>query len=279
MMAYEQHDRFVIILGGILILALIVLGNYFYVKKIAYDNEAKVNHALQDSASLKEQNTQLLHREKELLEQTSDLKKRVDALEMEVANLKQLNQDLEQEKTNLTGEIEQLKSSNVNSSAVPTSDSEPVMLLPLKSETVPVPSDQIVESAQPAMAPKALLCPSVSAVNENLASGNWQQDNMTWWVSSSSRPLYDAEKVLSLFKVMSENHATPAISCYYHAGEEKAVNDDSGAVLAIRMKAPEDQKVETQGSHWQSCDEDDGCMSICESGDSNQCGFQFENTQ
>lgn len=275
-MAYKQHDRVVMIIGGILVLSVIVLGNYFYIKKISYDNDVKVNNALEENASLKEQNNQFLNREKGTLEQISGLKKSLDAIEMEVANLKKLNQGLEQEKVTLTEEIVQLKAANINSSVTPKSEPEPAILLPLKPETVPLTSDKPVEPVKPVMAPEALFCPSVSAVNENLASGNWQQESMTWWVSSSSRPLYDAEKVLSLFKVMSENQSVQAISCYYHAGEETAANDISGAVLAIRMKAPENQKIDVQGSHWQSCGEDDGCLSICESSDLSQCGFQLE---
>jgi hypothetical protein len=274
-MAYEQHDRLVMILGGILVLSIVVLGNYFYIKKISYDNEVKVNNASEESASLKEQNNQLLNREKGTLEQISGLKKSVDALEIEVANLKQLNQNLEQEKATLTEEIEQLKATNINSSVTPTLEPQPSILLPLP-ETVPLTPDKPVEPMKPVMVPEALFCPSVSAVNENLASGNWQQDSMTWWVSSSSRPLYDAEKILSLFKVISENNSEQAISCYYQAGEEAAVNNISGAMLAIRTKAPENQKIDVQGSHWQLCSEDEGCLSICESSDLSQCGFQLE---
>lgn len=280
-MATTQQSRFTTLFGFILILLVVLVGTYFYIQKISYESELKLNAMIEENVQLTERNKVLVNREKGTLDQLSVLQKENEGLKLELSGLKQLNETLEQEKTQLTKEIQTLKSVNAQSAG---SASEPVIptLTPMpKVEPTPAPAIPVlppdetpkINMLQPekptpmATEPSALLCPTADDVNQNLAQGNWAQGKMTWWVEFTSRPLDEGEKVGSFFKALAEKNAIQAVSCYYQIGE---------AFIAIKMSAPKGHQIATQNNHWKPCQETESCKAICESNDLNQCAFQME---
>ncbi|MFO1258068.1 MAG: hypothetical protein U1E78_06640 [Gammaproteobacteria bacterium] len=276
-MAITKQTRLTTLFGFILVLLLILMGSYFYIQKISYEAELKLNALKEESIEVSERNKVLINREKATLDRLSVLQKENESLKSERDGLMQLNETLQQEKGKLTEEIETIKSVNTQSSLplmqplIPPRNPT-TMLVPVKSV---VPSDEtpkinMLRPEKPAPTPtepNALLCPTKDVVNQNLEQGNWAQNKMTWWVEFSSRPLDEGEKVGSFFKALSEKSTTQAVSCYYQIGE---------AFIAIKMSVPEGHQIATQSNHWKPCQETESCVAICESDDLNQCPFLVE---
>lgn len=277
-MATTQRNRLMTLLGFILVFLVVLSGNYFYIQKISYENELKLNAMTAENVQLSERNKVLMNREKGTVDQLSVLEKENETLQSELVKLKQLYETLQQEKIQLTKEVETLKSVNTQSAGALTQPVIPVLkpeAAPLPTPTAPVlpsetPQINMLQPEKPAATvtePSALLCPSTDHVNQNLEQGNWAQGKMNWWVEFASRPLDEGEQVGAFFKALTENNSIQAVSCYYQIGE---------AFIAIKMSAPQGYQIATKSDHWKPCQASESCYAICESADLSQCAFQLE---
>ncbi|MBS0285900.1 MAG: hypothetical protein JSR17_00870 [Proteobacteria bacterium] len=114
--------------------------------------------------------------------------------------------------------------------------------------------------------PTGLQCPSSDEVSKNASTGTWKDNDLTWWVAFTSRPLNDNEMVKNLFKMLYDGHS---IACYYSLNS----NEDNNVWIVVKADAHKTFKISEKG--WKLCPTDE-CKSLCEKDGLKECTFTIE---
>lgn len=206
-------------------------------------------------------------------ENFDDLKKKFD---VSTNDLKQANKDYEvllqkqqeckEKQDELQKQIDELKKSNESMKneqpAQPSSSidsNHPIQLLNKEKDK---------ENKDEPKPTQGLVCPSSEEVSKNAKDGTWKNNDITWWVAFTSRPLNENEMVKSLFKLLYDGHS---IACYYSLSS----NEDNSTWIVVKGDPQNHKNFKLSEKGWKMCPTDE-CKSICEKEGLKDCSFTLE---
>jgi len=113
-------------------------------------------------------------------------------------------------------------------------------------------------------------CPSAETVNNHLATGYFTENNITWWLDFSFRPIHSKEEVKAAYKTMLSGKY---MDCYYNIGPQES--DDTINGIWIVIKGAAKNHTFLPSSAWEDCDIEE-CTKICKNKDVADCNFELE---
>ncbi len=117
---------------------------------------------------------------------------------------------------------------------------------------------------------KIYQCPSADTINSHLATGNFIENNITWWLDFSFRPIHSNEEVKATYKTLFSGKF---MDCYYRIGPKDS--DDVVNGIWIVIKGAAKNYTFLPSDNWKDCDIE-GCTKICEKEDDSACEFGLE---
>jgi len=194
-----------------------------------------------------------------LVQKQQECKARQDELQAKKDELQQTNEQLQKD----------LSEAQIKLGITPQTPSagndHPVKLLSKSKDE----KDQNTAQEVAVATPKGLSCPSSETVSKNAQSGNWKENEISWWVEFTSRPLLENEAVKDLFKMIYDGHT---IACYYALNS----NTDTNTWLVIKADTKK-KNIKLSEKGWNLCPTDE-CKSLCEKADLKECSFTIENS-
>lgn len=162
----------------------------------------------------------------------------------------------------------QNNSTGTSDPAVPsvsiTPPTEPPPPPPEKKASLTQPS---ASSAGVTLGGQDLHCPTSETVTKNLASGNWTEGNLNWWVDYTRRPINENEPVQTLFQILFDGQT---IACYY-----ELTKGDQDAWIVIKGSSKNDKLVLKEADGWSPCPTKE-CEATCAKEKLNQCHFSLQ---
>lgn len=199
-----------------------------------------------------------------LVQKQQDCKAKQDEIQTKYDTLVQNNEQLEKALLEAQTKLGISPSSPTTTSTTSGND-HPVKLLNKSKDTT---SQNNTETTQIAEAVnKGSSCPTPEMVSKNAHAGNWKDNDMSWWVEFTSRPLLENEAVKDLFKMLYDGHS---IACYYALNS----NTDINTWMVVKADAKKKTfKLSEKG--WSLCPTDE-CKSMCEKASLKECFFTIE---
>lgn len=117
---------------------------------------------------------------------------------------------------------------------------------------------------------KLYQCPSADTINSHLATGNFTENNITWWLDFSFRPIHSNEEVKATYKTLFSGKF---MDCYYQIGPKDS--DDIVNGIWIVIKGTAKNHMFLPANNWKDCDIE-GCTKMCEKEDDSACEFGLE---
>ncbi len=109
-------------------------------------------------------------------------------------------------------------------------------------------------------------CPTPETVTKNLNNGNWAEDQLTWYVDYTRRPLNENEPVQNLFKMLFDGE----VACYY----QLAGANDENAWIVIKGSS-KNKLVLKEMDGWTPCPTKE-CEATCTKENLNKCHFGIQ---
>lgn len=109
-------------------------------------------------------------------------------------------------------------------------------------------------------------CPTPEMVTKNLNNGNWPEDQLTWFVDYTRRPLNENEPVQKLFQILFDGQT---VACYYEltAGDENA--------WIVIKGSSKNKLVLKEMDGWTPCPTKE-CEATCDKESLNKCHFGIQ---
>lgn len=117
---------------------------------------------------------------------------------------------------------------------------------------------------------KGYQCPSADVINKHLQVGQFNTDEVVWWLDFSFRPLNLNEEVKSPTKILFDGNF---VDCYYPVGLIGSEDVIQG-IWMVYKGSVKDFDVTTENG-WENCDME-GCLKSCNFSNSSSCTFYLE---